>query len=173
MLRWARAAELLSETGRWPQRVRQRHDEAVQINWWRVKRVVNWVNLTTPLGLLIARLGQAAVGEGERGLLVGVGYRLRFPVAPAFTVGNVIISPHDPDWLAERPRLLKHEERHTWQYLACIGLPMLPLYGLAALWSYARCGQPGLHNPFEQLAGLADGGYVKDGSAQPSRDPQD
>ena len=56
--------------------------------------------------------------------------------------------------------MLLHEERHSWQYAACLGLPMLPLYGLAAGWSYLRGGDPGVHNAFERLAGLEDGGYA-------------
>lgn len=37
---------------------------------------------------------------------------------------------------------------------------MLPLYGVAALVSWARCGDFGARNVFEQRAGLADGGYA-------------
>jgi hypothetical protein len=97
--------------------------------------------------------------RGPRGLLVATGYRLPVPVASAFTVGNVIVSRHDPAWLAARPALLRHEERHTWQYVACLGLPMVPLYLLAAGWSYLRGGDPAAHNAFERLAGLGEGGY--------------
>ena len=79
--------------------------------------------------------------------------------ASAFTVGNVITSRHDRAWLDARPALLRHEERHTWQYVACLGLPMVPLYLLAAGWSYLRGGDPAVHNAFERLAGLEDGGY--------------
>jgi hypothetical protein len=81
------------------------------------------------------------------------------PPAAAFTVGNVVTTRHGPGWLEERPALLRHEERHTWQYVACLGLPMLPLYLLAAGWSYVVGGDPAVHNAFERLAGLADGGY--------------
>jgi hypothetical protein len=37
---------------------------------------------------------------------------------------------------------------------------MLPLYFLAAGWSWLRCRDFAWHNAFERLAGLADGGYV-------------
>ena len=33
---------------------------------------------------------------------------------------------HDAEWLEQRPRLLRHEERHSWQYVACLGLPLIP-----------------------------------------------
>jgi hypothetical protein len=36
---------------------------------------------------------------------------------------------------------------------------MLPLYLLAAGWSWLRGGDHGTHNVFERAAGLADGGY--------------
>jgi hypothetical protein len=36
---------------------------------------------------------------------------------------------------------------------------MLPLYVVAAGWSYLVGGDPAVHNAFERLAGLADGGY--------------
>ena len=100
-----------------------------------------------------------AAVPGPRGLVLAHGFRLGVP-APAFTVGNVVVSRHEPGWWAERPRMLLHEERHSWQYVACLGLPMLPLYGLAAGWSYLRGGDPGVHNAFERLAGLEDGGYA-------------
>ena len=126
---------------------------------WEIKRLVNLANGSTAVGLLLARAGRARVGRGPRGLLVATGYRLPLPAASAFTVGNVVSTPHDRDWLDERPRLLVHEERHTWQYVACLGLPMVPLYLLAAAWSWLTTGDLGVHNPFERLAGLEDGGY--------------
>lgn len=126
---------------------------------WRIKRVLNWVNLSTPFGLLVARAGSAEVQAGPRGLLIAAGYRWGFPVARAFTVGNVVLTRHRADWLLARPRLLRHEERHTWQYAALLGLPMLPLYAVAAGASWLLTRDLAAYNPFERLAGLADGGY--------------
>ncbi len=126
---------------------------------WRVKQVVNVVNGSTALGAIIALVGGATIRSGPRGLVLATGYRLPVPPAAAFTVGNVVTTRHGPDWLEERPALLRHEERHTWQYVVCLGLPMLPLYLLAAGWSYVVGGDPAVHNAFERLAGLADGGY--------------
>jgi hypothetical protein len=129
------------------------------IRWWRVKQVVNVVNASTVLGVGVALVGGARIGPGPRGLLLATGYRLSLPPAAAFTLGNVVTTRHDEQWLEERPRVLRHEERHSWQYVACLGLPMLPLYVLAAGWSYLVGGDPAVHNVFERLAGLADGGY--------------
>jgi hypothetical protein len=131
------------------------------MEWWPVKRVVNWANGSTLLGLGVGYVGRATVSSTERGLLVAAGYRLGFPTAPVFTVGNVLLTRHTADWLAERPRLLRHEERHSWQYVACLGLPMIPLYLLAAGWSFLRGGDVARHNAFERLAGLEDGGYLR------------
>ncbi|CAN5438332.1 hypothetical protein BH10ACT10_BH10ACT10_23840 [soil metagenome] len=130
------------------------------MRWWQVKRVVNVANGSTALGCLVAIAGRARIEAGPRGLLVATGYRLPVPVAPAFTIGNVVTVREDRAWLDERPRLLRHEERHTWQYVGCLGLPMVPLYLLAAGWSYLRGGDPARHNAFERRAGLEDGGYV-------------
>lgn len=127
---------------------------------WQLKRAVNLLNGSTPLGCAIAVVGRARIGTGPRGLLVATGYRLPLPVAAAFTVGNVVTVRQDRAWLDERPRLLRHEERHSWQYVACLGLPMVPLYLVAAGWSYLRGGGPAAYNAFERLAGLEDGGYV-------------
>jgi hypothetical protein len=129
------------------------------MQWWRVRQVVNAVNGSTLLGLGIAAIGGARVRHGPRGLLLATGFRFDFPPAGAFTVGDVVLTRHDLDWLAARPRLLAHEERHCWQYVACLGLPLLPLYAVAAGWSYLRGGDPATHNLFERIAGLADGGY--------------
>jgi hypothetical protein len=110
------------------------------VNRWQVRQVANLVNGSTLLGCAVAIVGRARIAKGPRGLLVATGYRLPVPVAPAFTVGNLIASKHDQAWLDQRPALMRHEERHTWQYVACLGLPMLPLYLLAAGWSYLRGG---------------------------------
>ena len=139
-----------------------------------MKAILNAVNLSTPLGLLVARLGRSKLRPGPRGLVLASDFRLRSwgrecapahpemhdrHLPPAFTVGNVVLSTRPAEYLDARPALLAHEERHSWQYVVCLGLPMLPLYAVAAAWSYLRGGDFGVHNPFERLAGLADGGY--------------
>jgi hypothetical protein len=125
---------------------------------WRVRQVVNVVNLSTPLGLLVAVAGRARVRRGPDGLLLASGFRIQVR-APAFTLGNVVLVRGDDAVLAARPRLLVHEARHATQYACCLGTVMLPLYGLAALWSWLRCRDPASYNVFEVRAGLEDGGY--------------
>jgi hypothetical protein len=126
---------------------------------WRAKQVANLLNGSTALGLVVALAGGGRVARGPRGLVLATGYRLPLPPAAAFTVGNVVTTRHEPGWLDARPLLLRHEERHSWQYAVCLGLPMVPLYLLAAGWSVLRGGDPAVHNVFERAAGLADGGY--------------
>jgi hypothetical protein len=145
------------------------------VNRWRVKQVANEVNGSTLLGLGIAALGRSRTSRGPRGLVVATGYRLPLPPVPAFTVGNVVLTRYDEAWLVARPRLLLHEERHSWQYVACLGLPMLPLYAAAVGWSWLRGGAAGVragaHNVFERAAGLADGGYSSLGPGEPPLHP--
>lgn len=127
--------------------------------WTRVRTVLNWVNLSTPLGLLLARLGGARPEPVGRGVHLAGGYRWRFPVASAFTVGSVVLSTHDADWVRARPRLLQHEDRHVTQYAWLVGPVLLPLYLVAAVASWVVAGDHSSWNPFERLAGLDDGGY--------------
>jgi len=127
--------------------------------WHAVKLVGNLLNLSTLAGIVVGLVGRAGFSRGPHGLIFATGYKLRFPMAGAFTVGNVVVSKYDRLYLDERPVLVKHEERHSWQYFCLIGLPLLPLYLLAAAWSWLRTGCPASRNPFERLAGLVDGNY--------------
>jgi hypothetical protein len=112
------------------------------------------------VGLLVAVIGRAKIRRGPRGLFIAEHYRLKFPVANAFTIGSVITTTKTWDeMLARNPRLFEHEERHTWQYLVCFGLPFYPIYGVFLLWSMLRTGDRAARNFFERQAGLASGGY--------------
>ncbi|TYB56776.1 hypothetical protein FXF51_42460 [Nonomuraea sp. PA05] len=123
----------------------------------RFRRAANYVNLSTPLGLLLAVVGGASRMSGPDGLILAFGYRYRFPIAGAFTVGNVVLTRRD----ALDERLIAHEGRHATQWAWCLGLPMLPLYLLAMLGSVVVCGHQASYNVFERLAGLDDGGYPR------------
>lgn len=125
-----------------------------------VRRCGNRLNLSTPLGMGVARLGRATVRRGPRGLLLAEGYRLPFPAAGAFTVGDVLVTAGRwEDWRRRRPELLRHEEQHAWQWFWCGGLPFLPAYGACLAWSVLRTGDRAAGNAFERRAGLALGGY--------------
>ncbi|MFI0422474.1 hypothetical protein [Spongiactinospora sp. 9N601] len=125
----------------------------------RVRQVVNWLNLSTLFGLLVARLGRARLTRGPHGLIFAHGYRIPFPIANAFTVGNVIVTKYPEGFL--QGRLLAHEARHATQYACCLGIVMIPLYVAALAVSVAVCGHRASWNVFERLAGLDDAGYPR------------
>lgn len=129
--------------------------------WQAVKLVVNVVNLSTVFGVLVGLVGRARFSRGPRGLFYATEYRLAFPIANAFTIGNLVLTKNGRPYLDEHPVLVRHEERHSWQYFCLIGLPLLPLYVLAAGWSWLRTGDFASRNPFERLANLKDGNYIE------------
>lgn len=124
----------------------------------RVRLAVNLLNGSTLAGLAVARLGGGRLGRCPGGLHAGTGYRLPVPAAPAFTIGNVIITRRPA--LDVDSGLFRHEARHATQYAWCGGLVMLPLYFAAAGASWLLSGDFGAWNVFERDAGLADGGYT-------------
>lgn len=126
----------------------------------RVRLAVNLLNGSTLAGLAVATAGRARLTAGPRGLLLAHGYRLPVPVAPAFCLGDVIVTRLDRDAADRAEALLAHEARHATQYAWCGGLVMLPLYFAAAGISWLLTGDFGSRNVFERLAGLADGGYA-------------
>jgi hypothetical protein len=124
----------------------------------RVRLAVNLLNGSTLAGLAVSVAGHARLASFPDGLLVGTGYRLPVPPAPAFTLGNVILTRHDV--LGRDTVLFRHEARHATQYAWCGGLLMLPLYFAAAGVSWLLSGDVGAWNIFERGAGLTDGGYA-------------
>lgn len=126
----------------------------------QARQVLNWVNLSTPLGLGIAAVGGSRFRRGPGRSILADYYRWTFPAGGAFTVGDVVITRHDLDLLAaRRPELLRHELVHSWQWAYCLGLPFLPLYVGSMAWSWLRTGDRAAFSFFEQQAGLGTGGY--------------
>jgi hypothetical protein len=124
----------------------------------RVRRAVNLANGSTLAGLGVAARGGAEVSRSVDGLFTGTGYRLPVPHAPAFCLGNVIMTRGEA--IEAGSRLFRHEARHATQYAWCGGVLMIPLYLAAAGVSWALTGDFGARNVFERTAGLADGGYT-------------
>jgi hypothetical protein len=123
----------------------------------RLRAAVNLANGSTITGLAVALAGRARLSRAPEGLLTGTGYRLPVPPAPAFTLGNVILTRRD--LLPANSALFRHEARHSTQYAWCGGVLMLPMYFAAAGASWVVCGDFGAWNVFERQAGLAEGGY--------------
>ncbi|HEY4462968.1 MAG TPA: hypothetical protein VGN41_09935 [Streptosporangiaceae bacterium] len=128
---------------------------------YRLRLAANAVNGSTLAGVVVASLGRARLRPAGDGLLAGTGYRLPVPAAPAFCVGNVLVTRLSRDAFTGNPRLFAHEARHATQYACCAGLALLPLYGIAAAVSWALTGDVASRNVFERRAGLADGGYAE------------
>ena len=126
--------------------------------WLRAREAVNLLNGSTLAGLGVAVAGRARLARGPDRLFIGTGYRLPVPPAPAFCLGNVIltrgngIDPGSP--------LFRHEARHATQFACCGGVAMVPMYLAAAAVSWVLTGDFGARNVFERRAGLADGGYT-------------
>lgn len=129
----------------------------------RVRAVGNALNLSTAIGLGLGLAGRARLRRGPDALVFAEGYRLPLPKASAFTVGNVVLVPGGSadDLELRQPGTLAHEAAHSWQYFGLLGLPFLPLYAVAAGWSWLRTGDPASANCFERGAGLVRGGYVE------------
>lgn len=128
---------------------------------------MNVLNLSTPIGVLVARVGGASLRRGPRGLIYAEGYRFRFPIAGAFTIGNVVTTAHSIDSLAcVTPDVEKHEDAHAWQWCA-LGPFFLPAYLLGMGWSLARTRSLALGNPLERHAGLISGGYLHPSQPDP------
>lgn len=125
-----------------------------------VRNLANLVNLSTPLGLVLALAGRGRV-RMVAGLWVADGLALPLGHASAMTVGSVVLVPRRrlDEALAVIPGLLEHEDAHAWQWSACFGLPFIPLYFAAAGWSMLKCGDRASANFFERQAGLDLGGY--------------
>ena len=119
---------------------------------YRVRAAANLANGSTAAGVLVAVAGRARLSTAGDGLLVAA--------APAFCLGNVLVTRWPDQDFRRNRRLFGHEARHATQYAWCGGLAMLPLYGVAALASWTLTGDFGARNGFEQRAGLADGGYT-------------
>src|SRR6516162_10627713 len=127
----------------------------------RVRLAVNLVNGSTLARVVVAAAGGARLTRARDGLLVALGYRLPVPPAPAFCLGNVIVTRLDADGVRSSGSLLVHEARHATQFACCGGVLMLPLYFLAAGLSWLLTGDFSSQNVFERRAGLADGGYTE------------
>jgi hypothetical protein len=123
----------------------------------RLRQAVNLANLSTLAGLGAAVAGRARVAASVDGLVVATRYRLPVPPAPAFCLGNVILTRDDD--MVVGSQVFRHEARHATQYAWCGGVAMVPLYLVAAAVSWVLTGDFGAGNVFERLAGLADGGY--------------
>ncbi len=92
-----------------------------QTRWQWCRLVGNMINLTTPGGLAVAVIGGAKIRRGPRGLFLCEGYRLKFPVAGAFTIGNVITT--GSTW---EQKLSQYPRADATRGAAQLAVPLLP-----------------------------------------------
>lgn len=118
------------------------------------------VNGTTLVGILIAVASGARLRRGPGGILIAEGYSAPVPKQTCFTVGSVVLTRRNAEWLLHEQHvdLFAHEARHVGQY-AVLGPLFWPAYWVACGYSYAITGSYGGRNIFERHAGLAAGGY--------------
>jgi hypothetical protein len=128
---------------------------------YRARLTANLLNGSTLAGILVAAIGRARLAKAGDGLVIALRYRFPVPPAPAFCLGNVIVTRLDAEAAADAPALLAHEARHATQFAWCGGVVMVPLYFLAAAVSWLLTGDFGAANVFERRAGLAGGGYAE------------
>jgi hypothetical protein len=130
----------------------------------RTRRVVNWVNTSTLLGLGLALVTRGEVTRGPHGLYLvrESGLKRLFPHNSATTIGDVVFLFLSDEHLDRRPHLLAHEAMHAGQWAVWLGpLGFLPAYGACSAYSWYLTGKPALRNRFEVRASLLAGGYIK------------
>ena len=126
---------------------------------WRVREIANFINLSTPAGVLIALIGGAKPHRtaSQYRMIHAFPYRLRWPRGTVFTLGNVVISRRDTATLSANS--LHHERRHSTQYAWCLGILAVIPYAAACGWSWLLTGSLSARNVFEKRAGNEHSGY--------------
>ena len=107
----------------------------------RVRQAVNLANGSALAGLGVAAIGGARLARAPDGLFIGTGYRLPLPPAPAFCLGNVIVTRLGA--ISPGSRLWRHEARHATQFAWCGGVLMVPFYLASAGVSWMLTGDFG------------------------------
>jgi len=129
---------------------------------------LNRFNLSTPLGLLIAKIFGGKTIQLENGLYMNYGRKGKYQKAEVITVGDVLLvtfnkdCPHcqQKDLYKLSPKLLRHELKHSEQYAKFGGIIFLALYLFASIKSYIQYKNIWQGNIYEIQAGLEDGGYI-------------
>lgn len=124
----------------------------------RLREGVNWLNGSTPAGLLLAWGGRAELDRQLDGIYTATRYDGIANRRP-FTVGNVLLTRHSAVELQNRPELRRHEARHSSQW-AVLGPLFVPFYVVEVLISRILTGDDAAANVFEVAADLEAGGYT-------------
>lgn len=130
--------------------------------WTTTRRVINFINLATPLGWIVARAGRATVAPAPHGMWVA--RRYQGPLARhagAVCIGNIVVTRSDVVDPQPDDGWLLHESAHVSQWALLSPIGFIPAYLLASGWSLLRTGDAWSNNIFERLASLEAGGYTQ------------
>jgi hypothetical protein len=121
----------------------------------RKRHVLNNLNLSTFLGLLISKIIGGTTIQLDNLMYINYGRKGKYQKAGAITIGDVILA---------KKRLsnsvIKHEEVHAQQFAKFGGLVFLALYLFASIKSFIIYKNVWQGNRYEIQAGLEDGEYI-------------
>ena len=121
----------------------------------RKRHVLNNLNLSTFLGLLISKIIGGTTIQLDNLMYINYGRKGKYQKAGAITIGDVILA---------KKRLsnsvIKHEVIHAEQFAKFGGLVFLALYLFASIKSFIIYKNVWQGNIYEIQAGLEDGEYI-------------
>jgi hypothetical protein len=121
----------------------------------RKRHVLNNLNLSTFLGLLISKIIGGTTIQLDNLMYINYGRKGKYQKAGAITIGDVILA---------KKRLsnsvIKHEVIHAQQFAKFGGLVFLVLYLFASIKSFIIYKNVWQGNRYEIQAGLEDGEYI-------------
>ena len=132
------------------------------------RHLINKLNLSTFLGLFLAKIFGGTTIQKENGIYLNYGRTGKYQKATIIAIGDVLLVKRDthckmcqqgnPYDLSDS--LLRHELKHSEQYAKFGGIFFILLYSIACLKSYIIYRNMWEGNIFEIQANLQDGGYI-------------
>jgi hypothetical protein len=132
------------------------------------RHILNNFNLSTFLGLLIAKIIGGTTIQLDNHIYINYGRKGKYLKAWAITIGDVVLAKKDkncdkcksgkPHDLSDR--ILRHELKHSEQFANFGGVIFLALYLFASIKSFIIYKNVWQGNIYEIQAGLQDGGYI-------------
>jgi len=134
----------------------------------RKRHILNNLNLSTFLGLLISKIIGGTTIQLDNLIYINYGRKGKYSKAWAITIGDVILAKKDrhcdkcksgkPHDLSNA--ILRHELKHSEQFAKFGGVIFLALYSFASIKSFIIYRNHWQGNIYEIQAGLKDGGYI-------------
>ena len=134
----------------------------------RKRHILNNLNLSTFLGLLISKIIGGTTIQSENGIYINYGRKGKYNKAWAITIGDVILAKQDKNCRqCKQPNphnlssaILRQELIHSEQFAKFGGVIFLALYSFASIKSFIIYRNHWQGNIYEIQAGLSDGGYI-------------